>query len=239
LQHETKLKLTTMMEKTGHRLRLDDLDDIIELDRLAERVADPQHGVDSPLKSHAVFVRGVPVHPLTLAHLTFIDEMAGQLARNDDERALFLLWVVTLPQIEDAHYDADETSKRFRAWARRCRWTENDIASVMELRYARLVKDAADQGDSENQDGALVSLLSREYGESPAYWMYEAPLGIIEACVADWNMRQEAQAAAYRRAAGGKGAAVAPAPSPKFVAVRKFRECAKRIEAKWLASDHS
>jgi hypothetical protein len=125
-----------------------------------------------------------------------------------------------------------------RKWARRCQWTERDIESVMELRYGRIANNAAAEvKDASEKDSALLGLLSREYGESPDYWMHDAPLGVIEACVADWNRQQEAQATAYRKA--NKGAATAPAPSPKFVMMRKFRECAERIEAKWLAKNHS
>ena len=235
MQYETKKKLNELIADSGHVLHVDDLDDVLELDQLAAKVSDPQNGIDSPLTHHAVYVRGVPVYPLTLAHLSFLDECPASLGMDDQDRSLAMLWIVTQEEIKDEFYNPDQTRKAIRKWARHCRWTQSDIEGVMELRYSRLAKQADGAGDK-NSDGALVGMLSREYGESPSYWMHTAPLGVIEACVADWTSRQEAQAAAYRRA--NKGAGVAPAPSPKFVAMRKFRECAERIRAKWLAKNH-
>jgi len=233
VQHETKLKLKELIAATGHVLDVEDFDDIAELDRLAQDVADPQSGIDSPLLNHAVFFRSVPVYPLTLAHLTFLDAAGEVLGVDDDERILCMLWISTIDEITDAHYDPDASRKAFRRWLRKSRWTTRDIESVIALRYEKIMSNA-NGTKKENRDGALIGLLSREYGESPEYWMSKAPLGVIEACVADWNAGQEAQAQAYRRA--NKGAAVAPPPSPKFIAMRLFRECAERMAAKWQKS---
>lgn len=238
MQHETRQKLTVMMAKTGHVLDVEDFDDIAELDRLAKQITDPGSGINSPLTEHAVYVRGVPVYPLTLAHLTYLDEAPDLLTLTESDRIALMLWAVTQAEITDAHYDPEPTRKELRKWARSCRWTEKDIAGVMDMRYRRMVEADGDT-PKEGTDSALIGLLCREYGDTPDYWIHRAPVGVIEACVADWSRQQEAQAAAYRRSAGGKGKAVAPPPSPKFVAMRKFRECAERLEAKWLARNHS
>ena len=234
MQYESKRRLTEILSRTGHVLVAEDFDDIIELDQLAAEVADPQSGIDSPLMNHAVYFRGVPVYPLTLAHLTFLDEATALLGLDDDSKVLAMLWATTIKEITDDHYNPDTMRAAFKAWARYSKWNTADIDAVLELRYGKMI--TASQPDrsknKDNGDGALIGLLAREYGESPRYWMQEAPLGVIEACVADWNARQESQAESYRRA--NKGAAAPPAPSPKFVAMRKFRECAERIEAKWL-----
>jgi len=234
MQHETKQKLSEMLTRTGHVLDVADFDDIGELDKLAGKVADPASGIDSPLRGHPVFFRGVPVYPLTLAHLTFLDECPALLAITEAEQTLCMLWVATIPTITDELYDPDKSRKTLKKWARKCKWTEQDIDAIIELRYGRLVTTPKEDGQDESEtDSALIGMLSREYDGDPKYWMYEAPIGVIEACVADWNRQQEAQASAHRKAAGGKGPAVAPAASYKFVATRHFRECAERIEDKW------
>lgn len=231
MQHETKQKLNELLAETGHALAVSDLDDVIELDRLACLIADPQTGIDAPLTNHAVYVRSVPVYPLTLAHLSFLDSTEEILGVPADERTLAMLWVVTQEEITNDHWDPDFSRKAFKKWARRSRWTEADINQVLELRFAKLTNRSPGESDDSNE-GALIGLLTKEYGESPFYWMHKAPLGIIEACVADWTIRQEAQAAAYRKA--NKGAGPAPPPSPKFVASRRFREYADTIREKWL-----
>ena len=236
MQHETKQKLNEMLMRTAHALVVEDFDDIAELDRLAKKITDPGSGINSPLTEHAVYVRGIPVYPLTLAHLTYMDEAPELLALTDADRTVLMLWVLTFAEITDAMYDATTARPAMRSWARHCRWTEKDIAGVMELRYRRMV-DADGEASKDGTDSALIGLLCREYGDTPDYWIHRAPVGVIEACVADWSRQQEVQAAAYRRAS--KGASAAPPPSPKFVAMRKFRESAERLEAKWLARNHS
>lgn len=235
MQHESRTRLTDILKRTGHVLVAEDFDDILELDSLAAKVSDPAAGIDSPLRNHAVFFRGTPVFPLTLAHLVFLDECRDVLDITDDEQTVCMLWVSTQERITDDHYDGEKSRSIMRAWARHCQWTEADINAIMALRYGKLAKDAAEAvKDEADSDCALIGMLSREYGEGPRYWMWEAPIGTVEACVADWNRQQEAQATAYRKSA--KGSAVAPPASPKFAAMRKLRECAERIEAKWQKS---
>jgi hypothetical protein len=238
VHYEAQRKLRELQARTAHVLVAEDFDDLAELNTLAVAITDPQKGIDSPMLTHAVFFGGLPVYPLTLAHLTFLDECREMLA--DDEAALSasMLWAVTVPRIDDGMYDGRATRKTIRRWARHCPWTQADIDAIMDLRYGRLSRQADKTGaaDAVNNDGALIGMLCREYGENPHYWMHEAAIGVIEACVTDWLRTQEAQAKAYRRSAGGKGAAVAPMPSPKFVAMRKFRECSERIEAKWRSA---
>lgn len=236
MQHEAKQKLNELLAATSHVLTADDIDDVLELDRLAEQVGNPSTGIDSPLKGHAVYFRSRPVYPLTLAHLEFLDQAATSDECGDQDRDTFILWVLTQPEITDDHYDFRTSRKRARKWSRTCPWRTDDVNAIMELRYTGIIEQGGGTTEEckENADGALVGMLAREYGNDPHYWMHTAPVDVVKACVADWAARQEAQAAAYRRA--NKGAATAaPAPSPKFVAMRKFRECAERIEAKWLA----
>ena len=243
MQHEAKTNVMAMMKRTGHVLAVEDFDDLAELDKLAAEVTDPQTGIDSPLTNHAVFFRGLPVYPLTLAHLSYLDSAPLNMGLSPEDRTVLMLWILTLPQIEDAHYDGPPNRKTMRKWAGRCPWTEADMDAILSLRYGRIAENAkraahttADPIKEANRDGALIGMLSREYGESPEYWMHKAPIGVIESCVADWNRNQEAQAAAYRKASAGSGKAVAPPASPKFDAMRRLREAAERIEAKWHAN---
>lgn len=234
---ECRKRLESMLRETGHALSLDDADDVAELDRLAQAVCDPSSGIDSALNDHPVYVRDIPVFPLTLAHLVYIDEGADALRLDDSMRGVFPVWVCTQSEIADEHWRADIMAGVVRTWARKCRWTEGDIQAVINLRLRRLV-EAAGTREAKGQvgEGALVAMLAREYGGDPDYWLHRAPISVIEACVADWNRQQEAQASAYRRSSAGRGVAVPPAPSPKIKALRAMRECAERIEAKWRAN---
>ena len=234
---ESVKKLKDILKATGHVLAVEDFDDIAELDRLAGKVADPQHGLDSPLSQHPVFFRGVPVYALTLGHLTFLDEAAELLELEADHQTVIMLWAVTKPAITDADYNPATSRKEFHKWTRHCPWSVPEMETILDLRYGSIIRKAKahDKTDSKHDgsyESALIGLLSREYGESPHYWMWVAPLGMIESCVADWMHRQEQQATAYRTANKGRSP-VAPPPSPKFSAMKEFRECAERIEAKW------
>ena len=232
VQHEAKQRLTEILDRTGHALAVDDFDDIAKLDTLAAKISDPTSGIDSPLTEHAVYIGNVPVYPITLSHLQYIDEASVLLPGMEDNRTLIALWVSTLEYISDEHYDAKYAHRLFRAWAKRSRWTEGDMQAVIALRFSRF---AANPDDSESENtGALIGFLVKEYGSTPKYWMNEAPISVIEAVVSDWQRRQNAQAVAHSRSAGGK--ATPPAPTPKYEAMKNFRIAAELLEQKWQKS---
>jgi hypothetical protein len=234
VQHESEKLLRKILARTGHVLIVEDFDDIAELDRLAEEMVDPHSGIDSPLHAHAVFFHGEPAYPLTLSHRTYIDALPGLIGEDHGE-CLGVLWACTLPQITDGLYDPSTARKAFTKWTRHSRWTDQDIEAVFSLRFGRLIKQAQARGPNPNPctDSELICFLVREYKGTPDYWMYRAPLAVIDACIADWNALQKKQAEDFRKANGGKGPSVAPQADYKFVAMRRLRECAERIEAKW------
>ena len=229
MQHETLQKVKEMQERTGHVLVVVDIESIAKLDLLADKVADPTSGIDSPLTAHAVYVRGVPVYPITLSHLQYIDE-AGEFFPEDGMETIVALWVATLKYIPADYYEKNEARRSLKRWWKHSRWTENDVQAVMELRYKRLMDNQG--GEEGDGTGALIGLLVREYGSSAEYWMNTAPIELVDTMIADWQRRQNAQAAAYAK--GAKGKATPPAPTPKYEAVKRFRQEAERIEASWL-----
>jgi len=232
VQHETLQKIQEIQKRTGHVLVVEDIPTIAKLDLLADKVADPSSGIDSPLTEHAVYVKNVPVYPVTLSHLQYIDEASVLLPGMEDNRTLIALWVSTIEYISDEHYDPKYAYRLFRAWAKRSRWTESDMQAVIALRFSRF---AANPDDSQSENtGALIGFLAKEYGSTPKYWMNEAPISVIEAVVSDWQRRQNAQAAAHSRSAGGK--ATPPAPTPKYEALKNFRIAAELLEQKWQKS---
>ena len=232
MQHETLQKLQEIQNRTGHVLVVEDFEAIARLDLLAAKVSDPTSGIDSPLTEHAVYIKNVPVYPVTLSHLQYIDEASVLLPDMEDNRTLVALWVSTLEYISDDHYEPKHAYRLFRAWAKRSRWTEADMQAVIALRFSKFT-DNQDDSESENT-GALIGFLVKEYGSTPKYWMNEAPISVIEAVVSDWQRRQNAQAVAHSRSAGGK--ATPPAPTPKYEAMKNFRIAAELLEQKWQKS---
>ena len=230
MNFETKRRVSEMLARTGHALSVEDLDGLIELDRLAEKMCGPE-GIGAEVLARPVFLSGAPCWPLTLAHSQYQQEALAQWLASEDEFSVALLWLTTQERITTELWEERHARRCISAFARRCPWNEIDCQTVFALRY-RVKADAAPADDSQiDQTGRVLMLLVREYGRDVDFWRYQAPLEYIDAAIADWNNRQAEQAEQFRRM-HGRGVIVG---GPKIQNARAFREKAQEIEASWLA----
>jgi hypothetical protein len=88
-----------------------------------------------------------------------------------------------------------------------------------------------DEDASKGNAGALVAMLCREYGHSPKYWLWEAPVGIINAFVADYVGRIEAETEQIRNAS--KGANKPPPAESRKAKFLALREHKNQMRDKW------
>lgn len=232
MRRETAEAVERLLAETGHALAVADCDAIAALDRLAGDVATDTEDLD--LKP--VYVGGVQVQPMTLyraAWLEWAQEWAG-----DDEAigaaALGLALTAKSHAELEAIHDADTLKRAAVRWLRSIPWTPGQYRRAVELRMdARGEADDTTGAPGKREGvGGIVAFLSAEYGATPDYWMYEADAAMISSLIGEWIKRQEAQAAALRRANKGKGG-VAPVATPKFRAARLFREGVDKLRAQW------
>jgi hypothetical protein len=230
MNYETKRRVEEMLARTGHVLSVGDLDALIDLDRLAEKMAG-QEGIGAEVLARPVFLSGVPCWPLTLEHSHYQQEALAQWLTNEEEFTVALLWLTTLERVEPEYWQEKAARLAISRWARSCPWNEIDCQTVFALRY-RFRADAAPGDDNQmDQTGRVLMLLVREYGRDVDFWRYQAPIEYIDAAIADWNARQAEQAEQFRRL-HGRGVLVG---GPRVQHARAFRLKAQEIEESWLA----
>ncbi len=226
MHFEAKRRIAELIARTGHVLTVEDFDDLAAIDKLASKLTSAADPDNESLIARPVYIGTHAVYPLTIAHSLLAEEV---MAAAGDDQGVALLWVTTLPEVTDKHWDMRGSRKAWRKWARRCRWTQADAEHVMEMRYGH----ATEGGESGNPDyGALVAMLCHEYGNTPEYWIYSAPISVVESMVDDFNARQDALSKSASKA-GGKP--TAPAATGRFVTMRKLREACDKLGAKWQA----
>ena len=219
MNYETKRRVDEMLARTGHVLSVEDLDALIDLDRLAEKMAGPE-GIGSEVLARPVFLSGVPCWPLTLAHSQYQQEALAKWLTNEDEFSVALLWLASQERITPDLWEEKHARKIISAFARHCPWNEVDCQTVFALRY-RVKADAAPGDETQmDQTGRVLMLLVREYGRDVDYWRYQAPLEYIDAAIADWNNRQAEQAEQFRRL-NGRNVVIG---GPRVHNARAFRE---------------
>lgn len=231
MNFETQKRLREMLARTGHVLAVEDLDAILELDTLAEKMAGAE-GMGREVLARPVFFSGVPCYPLTLAHHQYIGELLSDLCESDDEMVVGLLWLTSEPAITAEMWDARKAKRAIRQFARNCPWTEVDCQAVMALRYGTMNKKTdhdADGADKSDQTGRVLMMLVHDYGADLDYWRYRAPIEMVDAAIADWNERQAEQAQQFRRMNGG----AVVLGGAKIHNSRAFRLKADEIEASW------
>jgi hypothetical protein len=121
--------------------------------------------------------------------------------------------------------------------------SEEDFYAALArvLPYREVIAEAEDDEEiGEDICGPTCSLLAREFGESPKYWLFEAPIDLATAMTADYTerMQREADAARKQRSAKGKHSSGtrspgAPQATPKMYAQKKLRTYCKALEKRW------
>ena len=224
----------SLQAETSHVLDVSDFEDVLALDAAAARVLEPTEQAEIDLHDLPIPCGNVTLHKLTLGKAAWFEQYALKWF-GEDEAFLDLVfgYLLTSPNGDTpfaALSDPQAARKTVEAWTRGLTCTADQFRQAL-LRAHPVVES---DHESRAQYGPTCALLSREYGESPAYWFYEAHLDLARAMLADYTARIEAEHRAQRRAAHGKGSKLtAPPPTPTMHAHKRFRELKNTLRAKW------
>lgn len=136
--------------------------------------------------------------------------------------------------------DADDCWRAVKMWARRLNVTFDEISEAVEEacgigreemaeQAQKLQTDDKSAKDKASEFGPVVSLLCREYGESPDYWIWHASMEMVTSFLDEYNARIRAE---ERANAAGQGRVIAPDTSTAYakacndlrVAVNSYRD---------------
>ena len=227
MQPMTTQDVRALLTETGHALAVEDFDAIQELDRAADAIVAGPPDKSESIYAFPILAGGEAFYAPTIGKQIYWQEhVAGAVA--DDWLTCAYLWLLSRPEVPQER--GGDVLKAVKAWGRKCRLTDADVTRIVA---------AYEHGESQNgkaQYGEIISLLVREYGQDVTHWL-NAPEHEITMLLADWTRRQEARAAEYRRSSVGRKNPLPPLPSPKFAAMKRYREIKNALRESWLKSE--
>lgn len=238
-------RLAQLLTETGHALTLDDHSHIVRLDELARAVLDPCDDVVDSILNHPVLCGNVTLKKPSIGKLLWYDEYVVEwFSDRPDVAELVFAYLLASSNDEgstDELVDLKTTEKIVFKWAKMLTATEAEFAEAMARVYPHAENEDGERGES-SQEGALMALLAREYGHTPAWWLWEAPISLVNAMLADYVARNEAAERERRRAARGNGGGfskggsakpVPPSPDRAMRAQKRLREYSNKLKQRW------
>jgi len=220
-----KTELQKLIAETNHRLTVEDFDDVDKLNKLCNAITnndDPVNDiVDMPVCIGGYELKQPSVGVLEWYNGYFLPLFDTNPLIADAGLAYALTLSDTPAQLWEMK-DKRECKKRVKRFLRRLSCTHQELQDAL-IKLLGVSEESEKDEENKGTAGRLIAMLCREYGHSPDYWLWEAPIGLINTFVADYVARIEAETEAARNAT--KDAKHKPAPSEsrvkKFDALRK------------------
>lgn len=238
MQEMTKRAVQKLLKDTSHALDVADFDDVVELDKLAEKII-RQTTEERRLLNQPFELCGIKFYPLTIAKSLWYAEKVSEWEVPIELQDAFLFWLLTIPNTEDAlsQYDTSkDANKAARLMSRKLCCSQDDMMIVLQKCIGKTVKSESNKEQSDTNYGALIAIMLREYGGTPDQWLYETPVEKVGALVDQYVSRINAEHEANANSSSKKGKAVAPVATAKLEALKNFREKVNAIKAKWVAN---
>lgn len=228
LNLQTKMDVAETLKASGRSLCLDDLPDVIELNQFAEKVSNPKAESSVALSLLPVRVANVNLYPPKIAGLIWHDEHLTWWTGADYMPQLVLAFICSTEDqaglVKTLNTQADALAA-IRAWGRGVN------ASLIELITAIDKLMPTGDGTGDGDSWPVVSLLCREYGCTPRYWIDESPISEIVCLLDEYGARQDRELLAMKRAAKGRWSETLSAD--KAHAIKAYREKLNSIKKKW------
>ncbi len=239
MQILTKKTVEKLLKSTSHALSVEDFDDIERLDRMAEKVAKitPE---ERRLLNQPFNLCGVDFYPITVAKSLWYEEKIKEWSVEGVFQDVFLFWLLTIPLDDESlskFTKRSQVEKEVSRFSKKLHCTPAEMTDIFKLCIGKSTDKDGEPSDCSTNWGAVIACIVREYGGSPALWMYETPIEQLAVMMDQYVSRINAETESARKTSAKKGKAVAPVRSPKLVALSEFQKQAKRIEKKWSVLD--
>jgi hypothetical protein len=236
LHKKTQIEIQRLIDATGHALTLDDIPAILELNEVANRITG-ESGEYADIHAWPVKCGGTLLKPLTVGKLAWYNKRGLQWFADDAQTITTLLAFILAAENDESslwqYADAESAKAAIDEWEKTIDATPAQIVSAIESLTAPLRSTEPD-GENTHGDGPLISLLCREYGNTPDYWLYRASINVIRALIEDHNRRINQEIQSHNRRAKGK--TIQPIKTPGMAATLQFKKLLSALGEKWGAN---
>lgn len=241
LHKKTMLEVQSLLNETGHKLELNDIADILELNEIAHQVTGT-NGAYGDIYAWPVKCANLLLRPLTLGKIAWYNKRGLQWFEEDTECLTTVLAFLMSIENDEAFVwslsSPEQAKEAIDAWEAQTEANPIQIAHAVDkiLSYS---KNASGSGDSDDQDyGPLIALLCREFGNTPKHWMYEVSIPVIKGLMDDYTRRINEEIKAQSRGTKGRknAKAMKPIATPSMEATLKFRKKLLALKQRWEAA---
>lgn len=220
-----KQEAQRLLRETGHSLTIDDFDDINKLDELCRAITESDV-CNADILDMPVCVGGVELRQPSIGVLEWYNDYFLPMFSDNgliaDGGLAYALSLSDTPEELWLLKNKRDCRKHVKRFLRRLKCTHQELQDAITSVLGLNCEEGGDDGESSS--GRLIAMLCREYGHSPKYWLWEAPLGLINTFTHDYVARVEAEIEQARKASSG---AQKPAPAPSRI--KKFDELRKHV----------
>jgi hypothetical protein len=221
LNLEAKQAIKKLVQQTNHQLSVDDFEDILELNELANQLSNI---IDFEGKLLPIYLTGdILIYPPTISKLIILEEFANKFESNIMQLSFFA-YILSLPNkqeyiIETIHFD--KLKSKVKAFGSKLDIGEDELMDKIN----EVMPRNTGGGKASGQLKSLLSILCRATGQSPDYWLYEADVNLIHQIVADYIKDIERQHSIFGQKTGSSNITM------KYLF--NFRMKVKEIKEKW------
>jgi hypothetical protein len=223
MKNYTKTRIQALIEKYDRTLTLEDVESIIELDRIAGRI---EKGIENVEKRDYFKIGERYFMRPSFARFALIQKIEETFSM-DVWVLLGTLWALDMERAEKELKTPPKWPTLIR-YAFKLDVPISAVSKIVEKELYQSNEDASgNEADKDFSAWKLCAILAREAGGSPDEWFNANPEK-IEGAVKAIEERIEAEAKVM-----GGGSKHAPQPSPLLYAVRDFRIKAEALEKSW------
>lgn len=236
-------KCAELLAETGHQLTIDDHAHIARLSQLADRVTGAEDQAEQDLLDMPVPCGNAVLSKPNMGKLYWFNECAVRWFHDEPAmREFIFLYLLATPNEKadvQALNDRETTALTVGKWAKGLTATEREVETALARVYPAQDQDEDGDGDPVQQ-GPLFALLAKEYGRDPDWWMWEPSVGMVQAMLADYTARVEAEHKAQRKAnsgggyrKGGSAQPTAPTVTPSVRNMARLRDYVSALRKRW------
>lgn len=223
--------LEKLLRETSHVLCLNDIDDIVELNRLGEEMAHPARSERFDPVGIPERVGNCMLYPPTVGVIEWLSDIALPLAEGAATDAEVVGYALSKTITPDALWCLQTRSEIVRAvkrWSRKLKATPAQLSRAIH----KLMPQAHDgEKDEKPYYGEIIAFLSRELCQDPAFFIWRCSIDRIRILLNSLVESRNAEIEAHNAVNTGRKAA--PIFSPKYAAVAAYQKHLNKMRQSW------
>ena len=235
-----KREIEKLLSQTGHNLSIDDFKFLKNLNEAADCVTNPA-SEDGIYPCLPVRLGGHLFVPPTISIIQWYSHCAIKWWENSGYWDFAIGYALQIHISGEWLWQQDRKflEKEIRRFSRKLNCSTKEYETVIKSIINSESDDSTDDNSGDesegfNNYGPLISLLCREFGNSPDYWIHEADMNTIKAFRASYLSKIESE---YKQMSkSSKKATLPPFKTPKMAALENFRKVSNLVRVAWQKS---